>query len=90
MLYHRATTAEGVITGLVYSFDNGGTWSAFGSSFSRATNPANGFASQSPVAVPLVLQPGQSVLFGIAASGVGIIEAGCELTVRLESHRGVI
>ena len=89
MLYHKATTAQDVITQLVYSLDSGDTWGQFGGSVSRATNPANGFASQSPVARPLVLQPGQSVQFGIATSGAAIVDAACELTVRLDGHIGV-
>ena len=49
MLYHQAATAQAVVAQLVYSLDNGGNWGQFGVP-SRATNPANGFASQSSVA----------------------------------------
>jgi hypothetical protein len=88
MLYHQATTAQTVTAGLAYSLNGGISWQPFGGSISRATNPANGFASQSPVAGALLLQPGQSVVFGIGVSGGSISDAGCELTVRLDSHSG--
>ncbi len=93
MMYHTAGTVQNATAQVVYSIDNGSTWNNFGAVSTRAANPANAFATQSPVAGPLILQPGASVRFGLQSgffgSALTTTDAGCEMTARLDSHTGV-
>jgi hypothetical protein len=88
MLYHYALNSKLVSTQLVYSLDGGTSWSNFGDLLTVAANVAASFVSQSPVAKPVFIAPGQTVVFGINASGAEILDAGCELTVRIDNRSG--
>lgn len=87
MLYHRSVGNASVNAVLIYN--NGGT-AAFGD-HTHAANVANFYTTQTPVGMPVLLFPGQTVVFGIDAfNDAGLLpnDAGCELTVRLDSHTG--
>ena len=90
MLYPRAPGAVRVSTRLVYSTDAGGTWTPFGAQNLGSTNPSGEYASQSPSSSAVFLLPPQSVIFGIdsGVTSATLNDAGCELTVRLDSHTG--
>ncbi len=93
MMFHTSGTVQNAIAKAVYSLDNGASWNGFGAFFTLAGNPANAYATQSPVAGPLILQPGASVRFGLQTGYFGstpltTTDAGCELTARLDSHTG--
>jgi len=88
MVYHRSASSVTVLTQVRYSLDDGATSPAFGDFITAAGNVVDQYASQSPVAKPLYLSPGQTVVFGIFASDTSTSDAGCELTVRIDSHSG--
>lgn len=92
MLYHNAATAQRVTARIVYSTDGGTTWQAFSPFYTLATNVANGFATQSPVAEPTLFTVGQLVKFGIRTGEFGtaptVADSGCSITVRIDNHNG--
>ena len=88
MVYHSAAAVQPVDARQVYSLNAGGTWSDFSNFVTFTANVAGQYASQSPVAQPRVFQPGDSVQFGVRVAGSSTTDAGCELTVRLDSHTG--
>jgi hypothetical protein len=89
MFYHESGYTENVNTKVRYSTNGGTTWNDFGDFYSGAGNWPGAYAAQTPVAKPLLLSPGTSVIFGIRATGgAATDDAGCELTVRLDSHTG--
>lgn len=92
MLFHGGTAASTVSARIVYSVNGGAQWSDMGAIYSVATNPANGFASQSPVARNTTFIPPASVIFGIRTGDAGVTPsvqvAGCEIRVRWESKTG--
>jgi hypothetical protein len=89
MFYHLSSSTETVDTQVMYSLDGGTTWNSFGDFITSAGNVPNAYMSQTPVAAPLFLSPGQSAMFGIQTSGgATTTDAGCEMTVRLDSHTG--
>lgn len=90
-LYHTAASTADIAAQAVYSVNGGTTWQPFGVLYSYAANVAGEYVSQSPVAAPLYLSPGDNVIFGIATlkwNGINTTDAGCELTVRIDSHTG--
>jgi len=91
MFFHRAAASEDVFAQAMYSVDAGATWLTFGDILSVAGNVAGKYASQSPVAKPLILSPGTVIQFGISTgvlSSGPVSDAACELTVRFDSHTG--
>lgn len=92
MLYHRAANVKTVSAWLRYSTNGGSTWQPFSFFPTLASNPANGYTTQSPVAAPTLLAVGQSVIFGILAVESGFptpaSDAGCSITVRIDNRIG--
>jgi len=88
--YHQAAGSVKVSTRLVYSLNAGASWVNFGAMATSAANVGGSTAAQSPAAAPVFVPPGKSVLFGIqtTTSAATLTDAGCELTVRLDSHTG--
>lgn len=88
--YHQAASSVKVSTRLVYSLNAGVSWVNFGAVATSEANVGGSTAAQSPAAAPVFLPPGKSVLFGIQtnATAATLTDAGCELTVRLDSHTG--
>lgn len=87
-----APTSQLVTARAVYSTDGGATWSDFSTFHALATNVANGYVTQSPVTAPIDLAVGQSAIFGLRYGDGGetatATDAGCSITVRLESRTG--
>jgi hypothetical protein len=94
MIYHAAPATLQVRARLVYSLDAGTAWQDFGSFYSLAANSPGQFTTQTPAAGPRIFSPGQTVRFGIRATPVPAPgtanDAGCEMTVRIESTTGVV
>jgi hypothetical protein len=92
MLYHNAATPQLVTARIVYSTDGGSTWQSFSPFYTLASNVANGFITQSPVADPKFFTVGQLVKFGIKTGEFGgtptVIFAGCSIRVRIDNHDG--
>jgi hypothetical protein len=95
MAYHKAATPQMVTARIVYSTDGGSNWGSFSDFYTLAMNVGNadGFITQAPVAQPLDLEVGETVLFGIRFGEFGPqptvnSDAGCSLTVRIESRTG--
>lgn len=91
MLYHTAPTSQRVTARIVYSTDGGTTWLDFSPFYTLASNVANGYITQSPVANARLFTVGQLVKFGIRTGEFGsatVGDAGCNITVRIDNHNG--
>jgi hypothetical protein len=90
MLYISSSASAIYGARLVYSVDGGTVWNDWTSVDSVGSASGNGFTSLSPTANALILDVGQTALFAIlpVAFGGTVSAAGCELTVRMDSHTG--
>lgn len=94
MLYVSATVAGGAnfTARLVYSTDGGMVWNNWSSLETTAGTHSNIYASMSPTAGPVILDVGQVAAFAIQPNNFAgtAFDAGCELTVRMDSHTGAL
>jgi hypothetical protein len=90
MLYISSTAGAIYGARLVYSVDGGMVWNNWTVTESMGSSNSSSFTSLSPTANAQILDVGQIALFAIlpVPSGGSVTVAGCELTVRMDSHTG--
>ncbi|MFO1310515.1 MAG: hypothetical protein U1F41_00465 [Burkholderiales bacterium] len=91
MLYVASSSAGANFTAmLVLSRDGGTTWSNWSSLQVTAGTHTNIYGAMSPTAAPVILAVGDNVSFAIQPNNFAgtTTDAGCELTVRMDSHTG--
>jgi hypothetical protein len=92
MLYFSSNTGAVYGARLVYSLDGGMAWNSWTSIDSVGSANGNSFTSLSPTANAVILDVGQIALFALlpVAFGGTVTAAGCELTIRMDSHTGAV
>lgn len=90
MMYAAAGPASNWTARLVYSTDGGTVWNNWSDLETTGGSANNVYTSMSPTAGAVILDVGQTVAFAIQPTNFASIatDAGCALTVRLDSHTG--
>jgi hypothetical protein len=90
MMYATASSGSNWTARLVYSTDGGTVWNNWSNLETTGGSANNVYTSMSPTANAVILDVGMIALFAIQPTNFASIanDAGCALTVRLDSHTG--
>ena len=90
VMYAAATSGSNWTARLVYSTDGGMVWNNWSNLETTGGSANNVYTSMSPTANAVILDVGVTAVFAIQPTNFASIanDAGCALTVRLDSHTG--